>query len=165
MATITLKGKLTHTNGSLPKVGEQAPNFSLTDQKLSEKTLADFKGKKLIIYTVPSLDTPTCMVSTKHLNELIKSRTDIQLVVVSADLPFAQTRLCGTENLHNVTTLSMMKSKKFAEDYGLLIIDGPIQGLCARSILSIDEHGKILHIELVEEIANEPNYQKAFSML
>ena len=165
MATVTLKGKLTHTNGPLPKVGEHAPNFSLIDQKLSEKTLADFKGKKLIIYTVPSLDTPTCMISTKHLSELIKSRSDIQLIVVSADLPFAQSRLCGTEHLHNVTTLSMMKSKKFAEDYGVLITDGPIQGLCARSILSIDEMGKIVHTELVEEIANEPNYDKAFSHL
>ncbi|MBM3208221.1 MAG: thiol peroxidase [Chlamydiae bacterium] len=163
MSTITLKGKATKTCGSLPPVGSDAPDFSLIDKNLAQKALKDFKGKKTIIYTVPSLDTPTCMLSTKKLSELIKAHADVNLVVVSADLPFAQTRVCGLENLQNVHTLSMMRSKDFASEYGILIIDGPLEGLCARALVAINEKGVVVHTELVEEIASEPSYEKAFS--
>ncbi len=165
MAQITLQGTPIHTNSTLPALNTAAPHFELVDSELKLRSLADFKGKKKLIYTVPSVDTPTCSLSTKKMNDFAKQHPEVTILVVSADLPFAQKRYCGAEGVHNVLTLSMMRSKDFARDYGILIQDGPLVGLCARALFVIDESDRVIYTELVPEIAHEPDYDKAFSVL
>jgi len=156
---VTLKGNICNTMGTLPKVGSRAPDFKLVDKDLKERSLKDFQGKKLIA-AVPSLDTGVCLTSAKKFNERIKGVT---LIYISADLPFAGARVCKVENLGKVHTLSMMRNKDFAVDYGVLLVDGPLEGLCARAIFVLDENNKILYSELVSEITEEPNYEAAIS--
>jgi thiol peroxidase len=165
MATITLKGNKITTNGELPKVGGAAPEFKLTDGTLTDRTLGDFKGKKKLLNIVPSLDTPTCATSTRMFNEHAKGRTDAVMLIISADLPFAQGRFCTGEKLENVVPLSMMRSKNFAKDYGVLIQDGPLAGITARAVVVLDANDKVLYTELVSEIADEPDYAKALAAL
>lgn len=165
MATVTLKGNKVTTNGELPKAGSSAPDFKLTDVTLADKTLADFKGKKKLLNIVPSLDTPTCALSTKKFNEHAKAHTDTVILIVSADLPFAMGRFCTGEKLENVVALSMMRAKNFAKDYGVLIQDGPLAGITARAVVVLDANDKVLYTELVPEIADEPNYGKALAAL
>lgn len=163
MASITLKGSTIHTHGELPKVGSIAPGFRLVDGSLADKTLADFKGKKKLLNIVPSLDTGVCAMSTRRFNELAAGRNDLVVLVASADLPFAQQRFCTGEKLANVHTLSMMRSRNFAKDYGVLMEDGPLAGICARAVVVLDANDKVLYTELVPEIAQEPNYDKAMA--
>ncbi len=165
MATISLRGTPVHTVGELPKVGESAPNFVLVDAKLQDKTLADFAGKKLLLSIVPSLDTPVCATSSKRFNTLAAAHPDVVMAMVSADLPFAQGRFCGAEKLSNIQTLSMMRSRAFAKDYGVLMQDGPLAGITARAVLVLDEQGKVLHAELVPDVAQEPDYDAAMRSL
>ena len=156
---VTLKGRPCQTNGTLPKVGTKAKDFTLVDKSLNEKSLKDFPGNKLIL-TVPSLDTGVCLTSAKKFNELAKGLT---VLFVSADLPFAGARVCGSENLTHVHTLSMMANREFAADYGVLLTDGPLKGLSSRSVIALDEENKVIYTELVEEISNEPDYEKAIN--
>ena len=165
MAQIKLKGNPVNTSGDLPKVGAAAPDFHLTDADLKDVSLSSFKGKKKLLNIVPSLDTPTCALSTKKFNDHAKGRGDTVILVVSADLPFAQKRFCSAENTTSVKTLSMMRDRNFAKDYGVLIQDGPLKGITARAIVVIDEHDKVKYTELVPEIAQEPNYDKALAAL
>ena len=165
MATVTLQGKPMHTNGELPAVGSQAPDFKLTNGELNDVGPGDFGGKKLLLNIVPSLDTPTCAQSARRFNEKFAARDDAVCLVISADLPFAQGRFCSTEGLENVVPLSMMKGKQFAKDYGVFITDGPLEGLAARAIVVIDETGKVIYTQLVEEIADEPDYEAALAAL
>ncbi|OGN64506.1 MAG: lipid hydroperoxide peroxidase [Chlamydiae bacterium RIFCSPHIGHO2_12_FULL_49_9] len=165
MAQITLKGNPIHTKGNLPPLHTRAPDFHLVDKDLNNKALRDFQGKKMLIATAPSLDTGVCSLMAKHLNEWVKKHPDVVILFVSADLPFAQKRFCEKENVHNVHILSMMRDKSFGETYGLLIQDGPLAGILARSIIALDEKGHVLYTELVPEIAQEPNYKKAIDAL
>ncbi|NIR60906.1 MAG: thiol peroxidase [Gammaproteobacteria bacterium] len=165
MATITLKGNEIHTSGDLPAVGARAPDFNLVDGELKDRALADFKGKKKLLNIVPSLDTPVCATSTIKFNEHAGNRDDVVMLVVSADLPFAQQRFCGAEGIENVVPLSMMRSRNFAKDYGVLIDDGPLAGITARAIVVIDENDKVVYTELVPEIGQEPDYDKALAAL
>ncbi|AFT67987.1 MAG: thiol peroxidase [Cycloclasticus pugetii] len=165
MATITLQSNEIHTNGDVPAVGSNAPDFSLTTKELADVSLADYAGKKKIISIVPSLDTPTCQLSTKKLNEYAKSHPNTVILVVSADLPFAMSRFCGDEGLENVVTLSMMRDRNFAKDYGVLIGDGPLKGITARALISLDENNNVKTSELVAEIADEPDYETALAAL
>lgn len=165
MATVTLKGTETHTNGELPKVGDAAPDFSLVDSALSNVSLATYKGKKKLLNIVPSLDTPTCATSTKKFNDAAKQKPDAVLLMISADLPFAMSRFCKAEGTDNIITLSMMRSRKFAKDYGVLIEDGPLAGITTRAVVVIDENDKVIHSELVPEIAEEPDYDAALAAL
>lgn len=165
MAKISLRGKTINTFGDLPAVGTKAPGFVLVNGKLQDKTLADFAGKKLVLNVVPSLDTPVCAISTKQFNELMSGRDDVVLVTVSADLPFAQGRFCGAEKLKDVQPLSMMRSRNFAKDYGVLMLDGPLAGITARAVLVLDEHAKVLHAELVADVAQEPDYDAVIKIL
>lgn len=158
MAQITLKGKPVHTSGSLPVPHSKAPDFTLVDKDLSERRLSEWRGRKKILATVPSLDTGTCSLMTKHLNELAKKHPSLIVLTVSADLPFAQKRFCEAERVENVFTLSMMRSKDFGIAYGVLIVDGPLAGLLARSLLVLDEKDHILYAQLVAEITQEPTY-------
>jgi thiol peroxidase len=165
MTTITLKGNEIHTNGDLPAPGGKAPDFKLVDKDLNDVTLANFKGKKKLLSIVPSLDTPVCAASTKKFNEHAKGRDDVVMLVISADLPFAQSRFCTGESVDKVIPLSMMRSRNFAKDYGVLITDGPMAGITARAIVVLDEQDNVVHSELVPEIAQEPDYDKALSAL
>lgn len=165
MAKITLHGNAIHSNGELPKVGSQAPDFKLTTKDLKDVSLADYKGKKKLLNIVPSLDTPVCAISTKKFNEHAKQHKDSVILVVSADLPFAQGRFCGNEHLDNVIPLSLIRSKKFAEDYGVLIKDGPLAGVTARAVVVLDANDKVVYTELVPEIGQEPDYEKALKAL
>ena len=163
MAQVTLGGNPIHTNGELPAVGAKAPDFKLTSGDLKDLTLADFKGKKKILNIVPSLDTPVCATSTRKFNETAGKLPNTVVLVVSADLPFASKRFCTTEGLQNVTTLSLMRDKNFAKDYGVLIQDGPLAGVCARAVVVVDESDKVVYKQLVPEIKQEPDYDKALA--
>ncbi|HRD67972.1 MAG TPA: thiol peroxidase [Candidatus Competibacter sp.] len=165
MATVTLKGNPIHTSGDLPAVGTPAPGFRLVAADLKDLALADFAGKKKLLNIVPSLDTAVCALSTRKFNEHAKAHPDTVILVISADLPFAQKRFCGNEGLSNVVTLSMMRSRKFAKDYGILLEDGPLAGLTARAVVVLDENDVVRHAELVPEIAQEPDYDVALAAL
>jgi thioredoxin-dependent peroxiredoxin len=165
MATVTLRGNAIHTSGDLPKPGTKAPDFQLVDGKLANKSLADFAGKKKLLSIVPSLDTPVCALSTKKFNDHAKAHGDTVMLMISADLPFAQGRFCNAEGATNVIPLSMMRSRKFAKDYGVLIEDGPLAGITARAVVVLDANDEVVHSELVPEIAQEPDYEKALAAL
>ncbi len=161
MAQVTLKGTPIHTNGELPAVGAKAPAFRLTTAELKDVTLEDYRGKRKILNIVPSLDTPVCATSTRKFNEAAGKLSNAVVLVVSADLPFASKRFCVTEGLQNVVPLSLMRSKQFAKDYGVLLQDGPLEGITARAVVVLDENDKVIHRQLVPEIGNEPDYDAA----
>jgi len=165
MATITLQGNAINTNGELPAVGSQAPDFSLVDGELNDVRLSNYAGKKKLLNIVPSLDTDVCAASTKQFNESAAGRDNAVMLVISADLPFAQGRFCTAESVDKVVPLSMMRSRNFAKDYGVLITDGPLAGITARAVVVLDENDKVVYTELVPEIAQEPNYDAALAAL
>ena len=165
MAQITLHGNPCNTNGALPDVGAAAPDFCLTDASLDDVTLADVRGRAALLSIVPSLDTPVCALSAKRFNEEAARRPQCAFLVVSADLPFAMQRFCTGAGLDNVRALAMMRSKQFAEDYGVLITDGPLAGIAARAVLVLDREGRVTYTQLVGEIGEEPDYQAAFKAL
>ena len=165
MADVLFKGTPAHTNGNLPAVGSQAPDFKLIAGDLSEVSLANYKGKKKLLSIAHSLDTGTCASATKRFNEFAKGRSDVVVLVVSCDLPFAQARFCSSESVGNVVTLSMMRDRKFAEDYGVLLLDSPIAGLSARATLVLDENDKVLYTQLGPELTVEPEYDAALAVL
>ncbi len=165
MAEIQLEGNPIHTNGELPAAGSQAPDFQLTNGELGDVTLADFAGKKKLLNIVPSLDTGVCAESTRKFNAAMKDKSDAVALVISADLPFAQGRFCSSEGIENVIPLSMMRSRNFAKDYGVLITDGPLAGITARAVVVLDENNQVVYTELVPEITQEPNYDAALAAL
>jgi thioredoxin-dependent peroxiredoxin len=165
MATITLRGNPVQTSGDLPAVGKLVPGFRLVGRDLKDVTLNDFSGKKKVLNIFPSIDTPTCATSVRKFNEHATAHKDVMMLMISADLPFAQGRFCGAEGLSNIQTLSMMRGRNFSKDYGVLITTGPLSGLSARAILVLDEQNVVRHAELVKEIADEPNYEAALKAL
>jgi thiol peroxidase len=165
MAVVTLKGNPIHTIGQLPAVGTSAPTFDLVGNGLKAVNLAEFKGSKLILNIFPSIDTPTCATSTRKFNEKAGNLNNVKVLCISADLPFAQGRFCAAEGLTNVLTASVFRSPDFGRDYGVLLVDGPLQGLLARAVVLIDENGQIIEQELVPEIAQEPDYDKVLAKL
>lgn len=165
MATITLGGNPIQTCGDLPAVGSMAPDFTLTDVDLKDVSLAEFRGHKVLINIVPSLDTGVCSTSAKKFNDAAKQRDDLVALTVSADLPFAQKRFCEAENIDRVKTLSMMRDRHFAKDYGVLVETGPTAGICARAVVVIDEQGQVAYTELVPEVSQEPDYEAALKAL
>jgi len=165
MATITLQGNEINTNGELPRAGDSAPELNLVDGELNDVSLATYAGKKKLLSIVPSLDTPVCATSTKKFNDAAKEKSDAVFLMISADLPFAMARFCQAEGCDNVISLSMMRSRNFAKDYGVLIEDGPLAGITARAVVVIDENDKVIHSQLVSEIAEEPDYDAALAKL
>lgn len=164
MATITLKGNPFHTNSDLPAVGTKAPAFSLVKTDLSEVTGESLAGKRVVLNIFPSVDTPTCAQSVRTFNAQASSLDNTVVICASQDLPFALTRFCGAEGLNNVIPASAFRSD-FASTYGVKLTDGPLAGLTARAVVVIGADGKVLHTELVSEIANEPNYDAALKAL
>ena len=164
MAQFHLKGSQFHTQGHLPKFGEEAPDFTLVAGDLSEKTLASFEGKLKVLNVFPSLDTGTCQLSVKRFDFEAKKRKDIVFLNISKDTPFAQGRFCKLESLSSVINLSAFSSS-FAQDYGLEIIDGPMKGFLARSQLVLDLNNKVIYSKLNEELSVEPDYEALLKVL
>jgi thiol peroxidase len=163
MSTVTLGGNPVNTNNALPAIGSAAPQFQLVGNDLSEISLQDFKGQRVILNIFPSIDTPTCATSVRTFNKMANDLTNTKVLCISKDLPFAQKRFCGSEGLENVVNLSDFRDGSFGTDYGVTLIDSVLKGLHARAIVVIDETGKVAYSELVSEIANEPNYEAALN--
>jgi thiol peroxidase len=165
MAKVTRKGNLTNTSGNLPEKGSKAPEFTLVKSDLSNLSLAELKGKKLVLSISPSLDTSVCATSVRKFNQLASGKTNTMVLAITKDLPYASARFCTTEGITNVVTLSGFRDTAFGKAYGIEIIDGPLAGLYARSIVVVDENGKVIYTELVPEITQEPDYDKALAAL
>lgn len=165
MTKIALKGNEVNTSGSLPAVDSKAKDFNLIAADLSTKTLADFKGKKLVLNIFPSIDTGTCAMSVRNFNKEAANLSNTIVLCISRDLPFAQKRFCGAEGIENVVMLSDFNTGAFGKDYGLEMIDGALKGLHSRCVIVVDENGMIKYTEQVEDIVNEPNYKKALTSL
>ena len=165
MATITLEGNEIHTVGELPAVGSDAPAFTLTNSEMGETSLSDFAGKRVILNIFVAIDTGICAESTRRFNTAAGSLDNTVVLCISADLPPTLARFCGAEGLDNVITLSTFRNPEFGQDYGLTIADGPIRGLISRSVVVIDENGKVAYTEQVPEIAQEPDYDAALARL
>jgi len=163
VAQITLRGTPVRTNGELPAVGAKAPDFKLTGGDLKDVSLASYQGKRKILNIVPSLDTEVCATSTRKFNQAAGKLPNTVVLVVSADLPFAAKRFCTIEGLQNVVPLSLMRGKGFAKDYGVLLEDGPLAGITARAVVVVDENDKVVYRQLVPEIGQEPDYDKALA--
>jgi len=161
MAQTALGGSPVNTVGDLPEVGS-TPSFTLTKGDLSDLTPADLAGRKVILNIFPSVDTPTCATSVRRFNERASSLEGATVVCVSADLPFAQGRFCGSEGLTNVQTASSFRSD-FGQRFGLTLAEGKLQGLLARAVVVLDEQGRVTYTQLVPEIASEPDYDAAIA--
>ncbi|OFZ69260.1 MAG: lipid hydroperoxide peroxidase [Betaproteobacteria bacterium RBG_16_58_11] len=165
MSTVTLEGNPLHVEGHFPQPGDKAHSFMLVDKDLNDVALSHFAGKRKVLSIVPSLDTPTCAQSTRVFNEKAASLANTVVIVISSDLPFAQSRFCGAEGIENVTTLSTLRGRDFHRDYGVLITEHPLTGLTARAVIVLDENDTVLYSQLVPEIADEPDYDAALAAL
>jgi thiol peroxidase len=165
MPKTTLAGNPVALKGHFPEKGEAAPAFSLVGKDLGNVGLDKFAGKRKILNIFPSIDTPTCAMSVRQFNTKANGLPNTAVLCISADLPFAQARFCGAEGLENVVTLSTMRGRKFLQDYGVEIADGPLEGLSARAVVVLDADNKVLHSQMVGEIKDEPDYAAALAVL
>lgn len=167
MGTVTLKGQPVHTVAVGPRVGSDSPALQGIDADFKEHSLQEFKGKKKIICFVPSLDTPVCSTSAQKFNQRIKDQQNVAVIYCSMDLPFALQRVCMNDKAHygRLVFLSLFRHRQAAEAFGAYLADGPIAGLCARAVFVLDEHNKVLYHQLVDEITEEPDYERALSYL
>jgi len=165
MANITLGGNPIETVGTLPNIGDKAPDFKLTAKDLSDKFLNDYQGSRLVLNVFPSIDTPTCAQSVRTFNKEASSLDNTKVLCISKDLPFAMDRFCGAEGLENVENLSDYKTGNFGDNYGLTISNSVLETLHSRCVVVVDADGTILHTEQVPEIADEPNYEAALNAL
>lgn len=165
MAQVTFKGDPVNTVGTLPTIGDQAPDFILTTPDLEDVSLKNYAGKRIVLNIFLSIDTPVCANSVRRFNSEINSIDNAVCLCVSLDLPFAHARFCGAEGLDNVISVSELRNRDFGDSYGVRISDGPLAGLLARAVVVIDENGKVIHSQLVDEITEEPDYQAALAVL
>lgn len=165
MAKITLKGNPVNTSGNLPSKGSKAPEFSLVKSDLSSLSLSELKGKKLLLNIFPSLGTSVCATALRKFNQLAAGMKNATVLAISKDLPFAHSQFCTTEGITNVVTLSGFRNGAFGKAYGVDILDGLFAGLYARSVVIIDEAGKVIYTQLVPEISQEPDYDAALNAL
>jgi thiol peroxidase len=163
MAQITIGGNPINTVGELPAVGAPAPAFTLTGTDLGEVSSEQFRGKSLLLNIFPSVDTPVCATSVRTFNERAAAG-GVTVLCVSNDLPFAQKRFCGAEDIENVTTASGFRGS-FGADYGITIVDGPFAGLLGRAVLVVGADGNVTYSELVPEVGQEPDYDAALAAL
>jgi thiol peroxidase len=163
--TVTLRGTPTQVIGELPKQGTVAPVFRLVSKDLKDTFLHDFAGKRKVLNVFPSVDTATCAISVQKFNQRAANLPNTVVLCICSDLPFAQARFCGANNINNVVMLSMMRGRNFSKDYGVLIGDGPLMGLSARAVIVLDETNTVLYSELVPELSNQPNYDAAIQAL
>jgi thioredoxin-dependent peroxiredoxin len=165
MAQITLGGKIVHTIGELPAIGSTAPSFKLVNNDLNESSSEEYSGKKLLINIFPSLETGTCSTALRKFNEKAAGVKNTVVLAISKDIPYAMRRFCTTEGINNLVTLSGFRDSDFGKSFGVDLIDGPMAGLYARSVVVVDEKGKVIYTELVPEISHEPDYDKALAAL
>jgi thioredoxin-dependent peroxiredoxin len=165
MSDVTFKGQPISVDGQFPAVGSKAPAFNLVGGDLSDVALSSYAGKRKVLNIFPSVDTSVCATSVRRFNELSSQLENTVVLCISADLPFAQARFCGAEGLDKVSNLSLMRGHQFLNDYGVAIASGPLAGLAARAVLVLDEHDKVIHAELVDELTHEPNYDAALAVL
>jgi len=165
VAIVTLKGQEIRTSGELPAIGSKAPDFTLTKNDLSDATYADYAGKNIVLNIFLSLDTSTCAMSVRRFNEMAASLKDTVVLCVSEDLPFAQKRFCGVEEIENAITLSAFRYRAFANNYGVRILYGPMKSLMARSVVIINKMGRVIYTQQVPEISREPDYEAALESL
>jgi thiol peroxidase len=165
MSKISFQGAPVNTIGELPPSGVSAPDFELVNADLSTISIDSYAGKKIVLNIFPSVDTPVCALAVKRFNEEAVKQNNTVVLCISMDLPFAQARFCGSEGLDNVIMLSDFRTGQFGKDYGVRIIDGPLQGLLSRAVVIIDENAKVLYSQLVEEITQEPDYESALAFL
>jgi thioredoxin-dependent peroxiredoxin len=165
MAQVTFKGSPIAIVGGLPAKGSKAPSFKLVGADLDDVSLGAFSGKKVVLNIFPSIDTPVCAMSVKTFNQKAAGFSDVVVLCVSVDLPFAQGRFCGAEGIASVKTLSAFRDRAFGDAYGVRILEGPLAGLFARAVVVIDADGTVLYSELVPEIAQEPDYAAALAAL
>ncbi|MCH9640103.1 MAG: thiol peroxidase [Actinomycetia bacterium] len=163
MAQITLHGNAINTVGELPAVGSPAPGFTLAGADLGPVTADQFRDKPLLLNIFPSVDTPVCADSVRTFNERVAA-SGAAVLCVSNDLPFAQKRFCGMEDIENVTTASAFRAT-FGNDYGITIVDGPMAGLLGRAVVVIGVDGNVAYTELVPEIGQEPDYEASLTAL
>lgn len=165
MANVTLQGNPIQTQGTLPAVGSKAPNFKLATSALSDVTLDDYQGSKIILNVFHSVDTGTCAQSVRQFNKEVTQLENTKVLCISKDLPFAQARFCGAEGIENVEMLSDFRNGNFGNAYNLTFTNGPVEGLLSRSIIVLDENGTVLYTEQVQEVVEEPNYSGALNAL
>lgn len=165
MAVTHFKGAVVNTNGELPKVGSKAPAFTLVKNDLSTLSLSELRGKKIVLNIFPSLDTSVCATSVRKFNQEAANLKNTVVLCVSRDLPFAQARFCGVEGIENAITVSEFRDNKFSSAYGVMQMDGPLEGLLARAVVVLDEAGIVKYSHLVDEIAEEPDYDFALAAL
>lgn len=164
MANVKFMGNLVQTVGELPEVGKEAPFFALTKQDLSDISLHDLKGKRVVLNVFPSIDTDVCAMSVRRFNNEVANFPNTVVLCVSMDLPFAAGRFCAANGIENVITASGFRSD-FGKSYGFEIAEGPLRGLYARGLVILDKDGKVMGTSLCEEISNEPDYEYAKSLL
>ena len=162
MTQITFLGNPTTVVGHLPTVGAVAPDFTLTTSELKNTSLSDYKGKTVVLNIFPSVDTPTCSIALEKFNDWSKTldADKYQVLCISADLPFAQSRFCGSKGIKNVKALSSFRNPEFGKNWGVAIASGPLKDLCSRAVVIINPDGKISYTEQVSELSNEPDYTK-----
>lgn len=165
MSQITIKDKRINTYGNLPETGERAPHFELVKADLSSVTLKDFRGKRVIMNIFPSIDTNVCATSVRNFNEKASKLNNTEVLCISRDLPFAQKRFIDNEGIKNVTNLSDFRQGDFGKDYGVEMMDGPMAGLLSRAVIVLDDEGKVIHSQQVENIDDEPDYLEALKPL
>lgn len=166
MVQTAFKGNPVTLAGSFIQVGATAPSFSLVKGDLSSFSLQDVKGKNVVLNIFPSMDTGVCAASVRKFNELATQMPNTVVLAISKDLPFAQSRFCSAEGIENVVSLSDYRyTSDFAKAYGVLMTDGPLEGLLARAVIIINPEGKVIYTELVPEITQEPNYDAALTVI
>lgn len=165
MSKVLLDGSPVATNGELPAVGSKAPDFRLVGSDMGDVSLASFAGKRKIISILLSLETPVCQASIRRFNESAAALGDTVVLNVSVDAPFSHRRFCEATGIEGVHLLSLLRGKKFAKDYGVLLVDGPCEGATCRAVVVTDENDIILHTELCPEIGQEPDYDAIFAAL
>jgi thiol peroxidase len=165
MAQTKLGENAVNTNGNLPAAGAAAPDFSLANNDLQNKSLKDYAGKNVILNIFPSIDTRVCAMSVREFNKRAADLPDTKVLCISKDLPFAFKRFCGAEDITNVETLSDFRDKDFSKNYGVDMVDGGMAGLMARAVVVIDKQGKVKYTELVPVIGQEPNYDAALKAI
>ena len=165
MSQVTFQGNPVAVSGAFPQAGTQAPEFALTAGDLSELKLSAFAGKKVVLNIFPSIDTPVCAQSVRTFNQKAAEKSGVEVVCISADLPFAVGRFCEIEGIDGVQHASTFRSPEFAEAYGVKIPEGALAGLTTRAVVCVNEEGLVTHSELVAEITDEPNYEAALAAL
>ena len=166
MTTTNFKGNTVHLDGQFIATGAVAPDFALVKGDLTTLTLADCKGKHVVMNIFPSIDTGVCATSVRKFNRLAASLPNTVVLCISRDLPFAQGRFCAAEGIDGVVLLSdFRRTSTFGTAYGVQMADGSLAGLLARAVVVIDPDGKVAYTELVPEITTEPNYETAIKAI